>query len=443
MRCSDADTRCASAHATRRTGTRLRGVLGRLRRGLLCMLLLVSAVPVMAHKASDSYLQIDEGAAGMSMRWDMAVRDRDFVLDLYVDADGRLTWGEVKAAWPRIESYALAHLQIEGCAIHPGARALERRSDGAYAVMHLESTCRLAGPPVIAYTLFRDVDPTHRGIAKIQRAGAPLLLAVLDPTQPPAIRSDTALAQAGSAVSSQLPDRSDAAPGQAQAGGSGVIAASTLAPNAGRLGSDALTAGLGFAKEGIRHILTGYDHVLFLLCLLLPSVMRRTPRGWRPVEHLSQAVWPIIGVVSAFTVAHSITLGLAATKVLSLPPSVIEPGIAITIILAALDNVWPFFPVPRVVVTFLFGLIHGFGFAGVLAELDLPPLRFAWALLQFNLGLELGQLMIVMIVTAALFLARGSREYSGWVIRGGSYAAICVGMLWLVERTANVSLLGF
>ena len=422
MRCSDADLCRVPAPATRCTGKHMAGVFGWLRRGLLAVLLLVLAGPAMAHKASDSYLQIDAGADGLAIRWDIALRDLDAGLDLDGDGDGRLTWGEVKAAWPRIESYALAHLQIEGCAIRPGARTLERRNDGAYAVMHLSSTCRLAGPPVIAYTLFREVDPTHRGIAKIRRTGVPLQLAVLDPTQPPAIRSGAA---------------------PAQADGSGAIAAAKLVPDVGGLGRDALTAGLGFAKEGIRHILTGYDHVLFLLCLLLPSVMRRTPRGWRPVEHLSQAVWPVVGIVSAFTVAHSITLGLAATKVLSLPPSIIEAGIAITIILAALDNVRPFFPVPRVVVTFLFGLIHGFGFAGVLAELDLPPLRFAWALLQFNLGLELGQLMIVVIVTAALFLARGWREYSSWVIRGGSYAAICVGMLWLVERTANVSLLGF
>ena len=171
--------------------------------------------------------------------------------------------------------------------------------------------------------------------------------------------------------------------------------------------------------------------------------MRRTPRGWQPVERLSQAVWPVVGIVSAFTVAHSITLGLAALKVVSLPPAFIEPAIAVTIILAALDNVWPFFPVRRVVVTFVFGLIHGFGFAGVLAELNLPTGRFAWALLQFNLGLEAGQLMIVVVVTGLLFLARRWRDYPAWVIRGGSFAAILVGVLWLVERTANVSLLRF
>ena len=196
-----------------------------------------------------------------------------------------------------------------------------------------------------------------------------------------------------------------------------------------------------FLHEGIRHILTGYDHVLFLLCLLLPAVMRRTPEGWRPVERLPQAVLPVVGIVSAFTVAHSITLALAALKIVSLSPAFIEPAIAITIILAALDNVWPIFPVRRVLVAFFFGLIHGFGFAGVLAELNLPTTAFAWALLEFNLGLELGQLFIVVSVTAVLFVMRQRPHYGLWVIRGGSFAAMVIGALWLVERTANVSLI--
>ncbi|MDQ6640646.1 MAG: HupE/UreJ family protein, partial [Pseudomonadota bacterium] len=198
-----------------------------------------------------------------------------------------------------------------------------------------------------------------------------------------------------------------------------------------------------FLLEGVRHILTGYDHVLFLLCLLLPSVMRRTPDGWRPVERLPQAIWPIVGIVSAFTVAHSITLGLAALKLVSLSPALIEPGIAVTIILAALDNVLPIFPVRRVVVTFFFGLIHGFGFANVLAELNLPRAAFAWVLLQFNVGLELGQLMIVAVAATTLFTLRRWPGYARAVIGGGSSAAIVIGLLWLIERTANVSLMPF
>ena len=379
---------------------------------LACAAVLGAVTPAHAHKSSDSYLQLDASPAGTTLRWDIALRDLDAALDLDTNEDGKLTWAEVKAAWPRVQDYALARLQIEGCALRVTQQALERRNDGAYAVMFLASDCVLNKAPVIRYSLFREVDPTHRGIARVQLAGQPLVLAMLDPTQ--------ATAAAGGASAVAAPSQ----PGPAAAGD---------LHNA--------SSGWVFLREGIRHILTGYDHVLFLLCLLLPSVMRRTPEGWRPVERLSQAVLPVVGIVSAFTVAHSITLALAALKLVSLPPSFIEPAIAVTIILAALDNVWPIFPVRRVIVTFFFGLIHGFGFAGVLAELNLPTSAFAWALLQFNLGLELGQLLIVVTVTAALFLLRQRPHYRSWVIRGGSFAAILVGVLWLIERTANVSLL--
>ena len=385
-------------------------MLGRSGRGLWLLFLLVFAGLAQAHKASDSYLQIDAGeSTGIRVRWDIALRDLDAALDLDADEDGKLTWGEVKTAWPRIEAYALPRLAVAGCPLKSTGQALERRNDGAYAVLLLASDCVLAPTPAIIYTLLREVDPTHRGIAKIQRAGQSPALALLDPT-----RSGATTAQGPT-------DRLDGS------------ATTHVEP----------TGSAGFLKEGVRHILTGYDHVLFLLCLLLPAVMRRTPAGWRPVERLSQAVWPVVGIVSAFTVAHSITLGLAAMKVVSLPSAFIEPAIAVTIILAALDNVWAVFPVRRVIVTFVFGLIHGFGFAGVLAELDLPAARFAWALLQFNLGLEAGQLLIVVAVTALLFLLRRGVLYPGLVIRGGSVAAMLVGALWLIERTANVSVLGF
>lgn len=378
------------------------------------LLLAVSTLPVQAHKASDAYLQLDESDKGLAVRWDVALRDLDAALDLDTDEDGKLTWAEVKAGWPSILSYASSRLKIDGCTLRPLRQALERRNDGAYAVMFLTADCALPNPPVIRYSLFREVDPTHRGIAKVQRAGQEAIVSLLDPTHVAAAESSTATAgEGGSAASSP----------------SAVAAVSSH------------RTGWAFLREGIRHILTGYDHVLFLLCLLLPSVMRREATGWRPVERLSQAVLPVAGIVSAFTVAHSITLALAATNVLSLSPRFIEPAIAVTIILAAIDNLRPVFPVRRVVVAFFFGLIHGFGFAGVLAELNLPTAQFAWALLEFNLGLELGQLMIVAAATTLLFLLRRRPQYRSWVIGGGSFAAIVIGVLWLIERTANVSLI--
>jgi hypothetical protein len=365
-----------------------------------------------AHKSSDSYLQLNAAPNNLTVRWDIALRDLDVALDLDTDADGKLSWGEVKAAWPQIESYAMVRLTIEGCELRTTGRGLERRNDGTYAVLNLASGCALSGQPVIAYTLFADVDPTHRGIAKVQRPGRPIVLSVLDPSKASASRASTEPASAAHESAS-----------------AGIATAPT--------------SRWEFLGEGIRHILTGYDHVLFLLCLLLPAVMRRTAEGSQPVDNLSEAILPVLGIVTAFTVAHSITLGLAALKIMSLPSSFIEPAIAVTIMLAALDNVWPVFPVRRIVVTFFFGLIHGFGFASVLTELNLPRADFAWALLQFNVGLEMGQLMVVGVATAVLFSVRDWRRYRQIVIRGGSMVAMSIAALWFIERTANVVLMPF
>ncbi|MCE9661297.1 MAG: HupE/UreJ family protein [Burkholderiales bacterium] len=383
------------------------------RRAGLAFALVLLAGGAQAHKSSDSYLQIEAKPGALALRWDIALRDLDIALDLDADGDGKLTWGEIKAAWPRIEAYATARLAIEGCELRPGERALERRNDGAYAVLHLSSSCTLPAPPVIRYALFAEVDPTHRGIAKVERPGEPVALSVLDPSR--SATAGTAAATAASGASADASGKAGEAPWRWQ-----------------------------FLQEGIRHILGGYDHVLFLLCLLLPAVMRRGEGGrWQPVERLSQAILPVVGIVTAFTVAHSITLALAALKLVSLPSWFIEPAIAVTIVLAAIDNVWPVFPVRRVVVTFFFGLIHGFGFASVLAELNLPTADFAWALLQFNLGLEAGQLMIVVAATAVLFGLRHWQRYRPVVICGGSFLAMAIAGLWFVERVANFKILPF
>ena len=367
---------------------------------LLAVLACAWAVPAAAHKASDAYLQLDATASALTLRIDVALRDLDAALDLDADADGRLTWGEVKAGWPAIEAYVLRGVRIEGCALRPAGQALERRNDGAYAALTLHSDCALAADPKIGYSLFLETDPTHRGLARIQLAGQALRLQVLEPS---------------------------------------AVTASASPPRESER--------FEFLREGMHHIVTGYDHLLFLVCLLLPAVMRRTGPGtnggWAPVERLSQAVWPVLGIVTSFTLAHSITLALAATGRVTLPSSFIEPAIAATIILAAIDNVWPLFRGRRGLVTFFFGLIHGFGFAGVLAELSLPTGRFAWALFQFNLGIELGQAVIVLALIGLLYLARRDRRYPGWVIGGGSYAAMAMGALWLVERSANLKLLPF
>src|SRR5580765_2122847 len=166
-------------------------MLARAGRAARCVAVLLAlaacAGGAQAHKSSDSYLQLDARPGALAVRWDIALRDLDVALDLDADVDGKLTWSEIRTAWPRIEAYATARLAIDGCPLKAGERGLERRSDGAYAVLHLSSTCTLPSPPAIRYSLFAEVDPTHRGIAKVERPGEPVVLTVLDPARAAAV----------------------------------------------------------------------------------------------------------------------------------------------------------------------------------------------------------------------------------------------------------------
>lgn len=381
----------------------------------MALALLLFGTPLAAHKASDAYLLLDAAPDRIALRVDVALRDVDAALGLDADGDGKLTWGEVRAAWPRIADWVAPRIGVAGCTLRadpePSAPALERRSDGVYAVLRYAARCAVGPAPALRYALLAEVDPTHRGIARIHVAGAPVQVVVLDPTQP-----SPAAATASSSAS------------QAQAAPDSVGAVSPSG---------------GFLLAGVQHLLGGYDHVLFLICLLLPAVLHRRDGAWEPVPRLRDAVWPVAGIVTAFTVAHSITLTLAALRLVTLPVAFIESAIAVTIALAAFDNLRPWFPVPRVAVAFAFGLVHGFGFANVLGELELPPANLAWALFQFNLGLELGQLAVVAVVAPLLYAARRWRGYRPVVLAGGSAVALGIAAAWFVERVAGVRILPF
>jgi HupE / UreJ protein len=382
------------------------------------------ALPAAAHQSSDAYLRASADAQGrVALQLDVALRDLDVLLDLDTNADGQLSWGEVRQREAEIAGHVAAHLRMdEGrCKLQaqPGL-ALDRKADGVYAVLRFASDCVAAAGPSLAYGLMREADPTHRG-----------LLAVLD-TQ----------GRVGGTLRSLPP------------GGEPVRLAfdGAVPSNVAAAQAEATPSG-GFFADGLHHILIGPDHVLFIVCLLLPLVLITTPgsalRSTRPPRGLhvtrgssGAAVWPIVALVTAFTVGHSITLGLASLRILSLSPSIIEPLIALTIALTALDNVRPFFRGPRAVPAFVFGLIHGFGFAGPLIELDLAPGAMAWALLQFNLGVEAGQLVVVALAMLLLWPLRG-RPLARQVLVVGSATAGLVALLWFAERVLGFKLLPF
>jgi len=178
---------------------------------------------------------------------------------------------------------------------------------------------------------------------------------------------------------------------------------------------------LSYLRLGFTHILPGgLDHILFVLGIFLLSLK------WRPI------LWQ----VTAFTLAHSITLGLSLYGLVSLRPAIVEPLIALSIVAVAVENVWTReFHWRRVAVVFAFGLLHGLGFAGALHDLGLQRGDFLTALLGFNAGVELGQLSVVALAFAALGLPFGRRDwYRPRVAVPASVLIAAVGLYWTVQR---------
>lgn len=173
-----------------------------------------------------------------------------------------------------------------------------------------------------------------------------------------------------------------------------------------------------FFPLGIEHILTGYDHLLFLLALML--------RGG--------GLWSLLKIITAFTIAHSITLALAALDIVVLPGALVESIIALSIAYVALENLLPRYAVSRRwAVSFLFGLVHGFGFSSVLREIGLPKENLVLSLLNFNLGVEAGQLTVVLLVVPVLMRLR-SRKWEPSLVATVSGVILAVGLALFVER---------
>jgi hypothetical protein len=200
---------------------------------------------------------------------------------------------------------------------------------------------------------------------------------------------------------------------------------------------------LVFTWEGVWHIWIGIDHILFLIALLLPSVLRREAEGWRPVADFGEAMRTVIKVVTAFTLAHSVTLSLAALELVSLPSKWVESVIALSVVLAALNNIVPVVRGRTWLVALGFGFIHGFGFANVLADLQLPAGTLALALFSFNVGVELGQVVIVLVVFPVIFLFCRRPFYLPMVLHLGSAVIALVAAGWVFDRVFELELMPF
>jgi hypothetical protein len=363
--------------------------------------MLLHAAPAWAHKPSDSYLTVTPGRAEIHVRWDIAVRDLEFAVGIDSDGDGRVTWGELRAARTSIRTYTLGHLALAAGG-HPcvaerdGDERVVTHSDGAYVVQYLVFRCPVAATALsVDYSLLFDLDPQHRGIARLDDGTGRVLI------------FDT--------------DRRHLEAGIAAADRRGQLAAAI--------------------RGGVHHIWTGYDHILFLMALLLPAVLRRRDDGvWVGVTHLRSALGDVARVVTAFTLAHSLTLTLAALGLVSLPSRLVESLIAASVILAAANNLYPLLRRDRWIAAFALGLLHGFGFAATLNDAGLSGVALLKTLFGFNAGVEIGQLTIVAIFVPLAFALRQTRAYRRLILVGGSLLIAVIASVWLVERAFATSI---
>jgi hypothetical protein len=203
--------------------------------------------------------------------------------------------------------------------------------------------------------------------------------------------------------------------------------------------STVLNGFIGFIRLGAWHIWIGIDHILFLIALIFPSVLLRKQGRWQPVGGFRPALINVVAIVTSFTVAHSITLSLAALGVVHVPARPVEAVIALSIAAAALYNIYRPVLVREGTSAFALGLFHGFGFAKVLSEIQLERRFLALSLLGFNVGVELGQLGIILIVFPLLYAIRNTKVYMP-VMRYGSALLIAIALFWFVERVSGLPL---
>jgi hypothetical protein len=339
-------------------------------RRVVFFLVFLASAPAFAHKPSDAHLKLDVHNNAVTGRLDIAVRDLDAAIAID-DGDGAVTWSELQSASERISQYIEQRLTIDGCTISQGAPALVDLSDGAYWAVPITATCEQTASLTIHYQLLFDIDAQHRGLIHV--AG------------------QTLIARDGSPVTAAMGES---------------------------------TSTLSFVREGIWHIWQGIDHILFLLCLLLPAVWRR--------ESAKEVAREVFEIVTAFTLAHSITLVISTVGLFTLPSRFVETAIAASVVAAALNNLVRIVDA-RWAVAFALGLLHGFGFSSVLVDLGLPSHELIGTLLGFNLGVELGQAAIVLAVLPLLFVIRKTLAYRA-LLFGGSGAVAVIATIWTYQR---------
>lgn len=369
------------------------------------LLILALLIPTAseAHRSSDAYIYLHIAEHGAEVRIDLGLRDLQDKVGLDADRDGSITWGELRRARAAIERYVIPRLQLRRdgvpCTWVPHELATADHLGITHAALALRTDCATSSQGeaplwTLEYSLLFELDRQHRGL---------LSLRVDDDI-------DTAVFS---------PDRRE------HRFGSGI------APDRGRTFSQ-------YFIEGLWHVWIGLDHLLFLSAVFLPAVLRRTPAGWQVAANPGDALWPTVTLVTSFTIAHALTLAMAAYGVLSIPSRWIESAVAASVIFAGLNNLYPMVYRRLAWIAAVFGLIHGAAIAGVLIELQLSDSSRVIALLGFNLGVEAAQISLIAVLLPLAYAARHRTTYRRWVHTPGSMLIAIIGLVWLVQRAFNL-----
>ena len=356
--------------------------------------LVLCATAAQAHIASNGFLTATVNGPNIKGAIELAVRDVELAVGVDANRDGKVTWGELRASGPQLALYVRQHLALsaqgQACQISFEPLQINDRVDGSYAWLPYSARCPVVISKLdIRYTLMEGIDPSHRGLLSLT-AGPVVQTGVLGG------------AQALSTFAVDTPSR--------------------------------WNTFVEYLQAGVWHIWSGIDHLLFLLSLLLPAVLLRRGGHWEPVAQARPALISILKVVTAFTLAHSITLTRAALDIVRLPSRLTESVIAASIIVAALNNIFPIVTESRARIAFAFGLLHGFGFASVLSDMGLPQGARVISLLAFNLGIECGQLAVVLTVMPIVYALREGTFYRRAIMPWGSAAIASLALIWFVQR---------
>jgi hypothetical protein len=359
-------------------------------RKLLAFLLLFACAGAVAHTSGSSFLALRaQSDSTVRAEWDFDLRDLHQSLQLDVNGDGAVTWAEILAARAAIESLLLERTQLSsaGGACTTSSRdvpAIAEHGDGPYLRFIATFSCP-AGPLALDHSGWLAFDPGHRALLEYRGVDSVRTQAIL---------------------------------------GGSVARWQATEPRAAHL--------VRFLIEGMRHLVTGYDHLAFLGVLLL-ALARRRPSG--ESSSLPQMLKRAFVVITAFTLAHSLTLVLAATGYVRLPSQPVEVVIALSVMIAALLNISRSAAAHGWKLAFAFGLVHGLGFAGALAELARGSIDLL-ALAAFNIGIETAQVAIAAVTVPFIWwLFRGLRSERVGVPLA-SVAVACVAAVWVGARLA-------